>query len=106
MITIVDYIKNEDLKQSATEALNIEPLHTTNSIKGMNLSTSIDTIQEVDVSDLSADASIHQDAYETPALHGSLFQNSTCNEMLTHYNRIVIGWFKNFFPVSQHKQSS
>ena len=35
--------------------------------------------------------------HETPSLHGSLFQNSTHNEMLTHYNRIVIGCFKDFF---------
>ena len=90
--------KNKDQKQSAIKA--------TNSSKGTNFSTSIDTIQEVNVSDLSADISINQDACETPALHGSLFQNSTCNEMLTHYNRIVIGCFKDFFPVSQHKQSS
>ena len=47
---------------------------TTNSSKGANLSTSIDTIQEVNVSDLSADVNIHEDACETPALHGSLFQ--------------------------------
>ena len=26
-----------------------------------------------------------------------LFQNSVQNEMLTHYNRIVIGCFKDFF---------
>ena len=57
--------KNEDQKQSATEAAN--------SSKGMNLSTSIETIQEVDVSDLRVDISMHQDAHETPALHGSLF---------------------------------
>ena len=36
---------------------------------------------------------------ETQALHGSLFQNSTNNEMLTHYNRIVIGCFKDFFQL-------
>ena len=98
--------KNEDQNQSATKASNIEPMPTTNSSKGTNLSTSIDTIQEVNVSDLSADVSIHQNVHATPALHGSLFQNSTCNEMLTNYNRIVIGCFKDFFPVSQHKQSS
>ena len=75
----------------------------------MNLSTSTDTIQEVDISDLanlSADVSIHHDACDTRSLHGGLFQNSTLNEILTHYNRVVIGCFMDFFPVSQHKQSS
>ena len=60
----------------------------------MNLSTSTDTIPEVDVSDLaniSADVSIHHDVQDTPSLQGGLFQNSTHNEMLTHYNRVVIG---------------
>ena len=66
----------------------------------MNLSNSADTIKEVDVSDLanlSADVSIHHNVHDTPSLHGGLFQNSTCNEMLTHYNRVVIGCLKDFF---------
>ena len=95
--------KNEDQKQSATEASKIEPIHTTNSSKGMNLSTSTDTIQEVDVSDLanlSVDISIYHNMHITPSLHGGLFQNSTHNEMLTHYNRVVISCFKDFFSQS------
>ena len=66
----------------------------------MNLSTSADTIPEDDVSDLAnlgADVSIHHDARDTASHQGGLFQNSTCNEILTHYNRIVIGCFKDFF---------
>ena len=66
----------------------------------MSLSTSTDTIPEVDVSDLanlSADVSIHHDVWDTPSLQWGLFQNSTCNEMLSHYNRVVIGCFKDFF---------
>ena len=50
----------------------------------MNLSTSRDTIQEVDVSDLanlSMDIGILHDAHITPSLHGGLFQNSTHNEI-------------------------
>ena len=92
--------KNVDQKQSATEASTIETIHTTNSNKGMNLGTSADTIPEVDVSDLanlSADVGIHHDAWDTASLQGGLFQNSTCNEMLTHYYRVVIGCFKDFF---------
>ena len=37
------------------------------------------------------------DAHDNPSLHKDLFQNSTHNEMLTHYNRMVIGCFKDFF---------
>ena len=83
--------KNEDQKQSTTEASNIEKICTTNTSKGMSLSTSTDTNQEVDVSNLanlSKDISIHHDVCYTPSLHGGLFQNSTCNAMLTHYNRV------------------
>ena len=79
--------KDEDQKQSATEASTIETVHTTNSNKGMNLSTSTNTIPEDDVSDLanlSADVSIHHSAWDTASLQGGLFQNSTCNETLTH----------------------
>ena len=92
--------KNEYQKKSATEALNIEAIHTDNASKGMSLSTSTDTIQEVNASNfanLSTDISILHDAHDTPSLHGGLFQNSTCNEMLTHNNRVVIGCFKDFF---------
>ena len=92
--------KNEDQKQSATEASTIEKICTANSNKGMNLSTSADTIPEVDISylaNLSENISIHHNVWDTASLHGGLFQNSTCNEMLTHYNRVVIGCFKDFF---------
>ena len=91
--------KNEDQKQLAAEASTIETICTANSNKGTNLSTSADTIQEVDISDLanlSADVSIYHNVCDTPSLHGGLFQISTCNEMLTHYNRVVIGCFKDF----------
>ena len=41
---------------------------------------------------------VHHDAHYTPpSLHKDLFQNSMRNEMLTHYNRTVIGCFKDFF---------
>ena len=70
--------KAEHQKQSITETSNLEAIHTTNSNKGMNLST--DTIQEVNVSDLanlSTDVGIHHNVHDTPSLHGDLFQNST-----------------------------
>ena len=85
--------KGKHQKQSVTEASNFETIHNTNGDKGINLST--DTIQEIDVSDLV----MHHDACDTPSLQKDLFQNSVQNEMLTHYNRIVIGCFKDFISV-------
>ena len=82
--------------QSIIEASNSETLHNNNN-KGINVCT--DAIPDVDVSDLvnlSTDA-VHNNACDNPSLHEDLFQDSTRNEMLTHYNRIVIGCFKDFF---------
>ena len=49
-----------------------------------------------DLVDLSSDA-VHHDVYDNQSLCDNLFQNSMRNEMLTPYNRIVIGCFKDFF---------
>ena len=46
---------------------------------------------------ISADISILHDAQETASHQGNLFQNCTCSKMLNHYNRIVIGCFKDIF---------
>ena len=70
--------KGEHQKQSVNEASNLETILNTNSNQGMNLS--MDTIQEVDVSDLanlSMDIGLDHDAHGTPSVHGDLFQNST-----------------------------
>ena len=82
--------------QSIIKASNSETL-SNNDNKGINVST--DTISNVDVSDLvdlSSNA-VHNDAHDNPSLHKNLFQDNVRNEMLTHYNRIVIGCFKEFF---------
>ena len=87
--------KSEHQVQSIIKAPNSET--SSNGNKGINVST--DTIPEVDVSDLvdlSSDAANH-DAHDNPFLHEELFQNSVRNKMLTHYNRIVIGYLKDFF---------
>ena len=92
-----DKHKGKHQTQSITKASNFQTLCSTNDNKGTNVSA--DTIQEADVSDL-ADLSMdtgHHDTCDTPSLHKDLFQNSAQNEMLTHYNRIVIGCFKDFF---------
>ena len=87
--------KNEHIVQSVIKTSNSETL-SNNGYKGINVST--DTIAKVDVSDLvdlSSNA-IHHDACNNPSLHENLFQDSTRNEMLIRYNRIVIGCFKEF----------
>ena len=91
-----DKCKSIHQAQSIIEVSNSETL-CNNGNKGINVST--DTISEVDVSDLvdlSSDA-VHHDAHDNPSLCNDLFQNSIRNEMLSHYNRIVIGCFKDFF---------
>ena len=68
-----------------------------NGNKDLNISTN--TIADVDVSDvedISSDA-VHHEMHDNQFLHENLFQDSVRNEMLTHYNRIVIGSFKEFF---------
>ena len=92
--------KDEDQEQSATEASTIEAICTTNSTKGMDMSNNADTIPDDDVLDLvnlSTDISIYHDAQDTASHQVNLFQNCTCNEMLNHYNRVVIGCFKDIF---------
>ena len=46
--------------------------------------------------DISLDA-VHHEHHDNTSQHENLFQDSVRNEMLTHYNRIVIGSFKEFF---------
>ena len=94
-----DKHKIEHQVQSVMKASNSETL-SNNGNKGINVSK--DTISEVDVSDLvdlSSDV-VHHDVHDIPCLCNDLFQNSMRNKMLTHYNRIVIGCFKDFFSLS------
>ena len=87
--------KDKHQVQSIIKASNSEALND-NGNKGLNVST--DTTVKVDVSDLvdlSSNAVYHY-ACNNPSLHKNLFQDSVRNKMLTHYNRIVIGCFKEF----------
>ena len=88
--------KNKNQVQAVIEASNTEAFN--NSIN-KNLNVSTDTIADVNISDF-ADMSpdvVHQEMHHNPSLHENLFQDSIRSEMLTHYNRIVIGSFKEFF---------
>ena len=91
--------KNKNQVQSVIEASNTEAFNN-NGNEDLNVNT--DTIADVDISDLvdlSSNA-VHHDVHDNPPLHENLFQDSVRNEMLTHYNRIVIGCFKNSFSPS------
>ena len=79
------------IKASNTEAFN------NSSNKNLNIST--DTIADVNVSDftdMSPDV-VHHEMHHSLPQHENLFQNSIRNKMLTQYDRIVIGSFKEFF---------
>ena len=83
---------NKNEKQTVIETGNIN-----NSNIDLNVST--DTIADTNVSDfkhLSANA-VHHKLHHNPSPHENLFPDSVRNEMLTHYNRIVIGSFKEIF---------
>ena len=45
----------------------------------------------------------HHETHNNPSLHENLFQDSIRNEMLTHYNRIFIGSFKEFLQTIWQK---
>ena len=82
--------------QSLIKASNTETL-INNGNNGINVS--IVTIADVDISDLVHLSSnvVHHENCNNLSIHENLYQDSVRNEMLTHYNRIVIGSFKEFF---------
>ena len=89
---------NENQVQTIIEASNTEAF---NNNGNADLNVSTDTIADVDISDfvdmiICPDA-VHHKNCNNLSLDENLFQDSVRNEMLTHYNRIVIGSFKEFF---------
>ena len=91
-----DNVANEKQIQTIIETSNTEAF---NSNDNAILNVSTDTIADVDISDfmdISPDA-VHHKHCNNMSQHENLFQDSVRNEMLTHYNRIVIGSFKEFF---------
>ena len=82
----------ENKKQTVIEATN-----TGNSNVELNVSS--DTIVDMDVSDfehLSA-GEVHPKLHHNPSPHENLFSDTARNDMLTQYNHIVMGSFKEFF---------
>ena len=82
--------------QTIIEASNKEAF---NNNGNADLNVSTDTIADKDISDLPylSPNAVHHETHDNPSPHENLFQDSVRNEMLTHYNRIVIGSFKEFF---------
>ena len=87
---------NENHVQTVKEASNTEAF---NNNGNAHLNVSTDTIADVDISELAylSPNAVHDTTCDNPSPHKNLFQDSVRNWMLTHYNRIVIGSFKEFF---------
>ena len=87
---------NKNHVQTIKEASNTEAFNNNGNV---DLNVSTDTIADVDVSDLAylSPNAVHHETHNNPSLQENLFQDSGRNEMLTHYNRIVIDSFKEFF---------
>ena len=105
----MDNHKDEDQEQTAAEASTVKTIHTISSGKGTELGNNVDTASEVDASDLAnfcADENAHHNIHDVILYPENMFPDSTRNKMLRHYNRIVIGCFKDIFSVGLHKQSS
>ena len=82
-------IENE--KQTAIEATNTD--------SKVELNVSSDTIADMDIFDfehLSA-GKVHPETHHNPSPYENLHSGTVRNEMLTQYNCIVIGSFKEFF---------
>ena len=91
-----DSVANKKQIQTIIETSNTEAF---NNNDNAILSVSTDTIADVDVSDfmdISPDV-VHHEHCDNTSQHENLFQGSIKNEMLTHYNKIFIGSFKEFF---------
>ena len=87
---------NTNQIQPIIETSSSEALMSNNS---KNLNVSMDTIPEVNVSDF-ADVNTnveHGNMHNNMSPHETLYEDSIRNTMLTQYNRIVIGSFKEFF---------
>ena len=87
---------NENQKQTIMETSNTKAFNNNGNV---DLNVSTDTIADIDISDLEylSPNAVHHESHHNPSPQENLFQDSVRNEMLMHYNRIVIGSFKEFF---------
>ena len=92
--------KDLDQEQTAAEASTIKAIHTVSSGKGTELGNNVDITSEGNASDLAnfcADESAHHVMHDAVLYQENMFPDHARNEMLSHYNRIVIGCFKDIF---------
>ena len=87
--------------QATSEASTIETVNTIHSGKSLEIRNHVDTASEDNVSDLAdfyANKNVHHDICD-PGFFPTenIFTNHVCNEMLSHYNHILIGCFKDIF---------
>ena len=100
--SIISLLPRFDSKQSNTNT-TIENkkqtiIEATNKDSKVELNVSSDTIADMDVLDfkhLSA-GEVHPESHHNPSSHENLFSGTVRNKMLTQYNHIVIGSFKEF----------
>ena len=94
----------EDQKQAThatPETSTTETINTIHSGKSLEISNHVDTGSEdnaSDLADLYANDIIHHDMHD-PGFFPTenIFPNHACNELLSHYNCILIGCFKDIF---------
>ena len=96
----IDNHKNKDQEQTSAKASTIKMIHTISSGNVTELGNNVDTISEGNVSDLTnfcTHKSAHHNMQDAAPYQENLFPNHAQNEMLSPYNRIGIGCFKDIF---------
>ena len=65
----------------------------------VELNASSDTIADMDVSDFKhlSMVEVHHESHHNPSPHENLSPDTVRNKIITHYNCIIIGSFKEFF---------
>ena len=100
----------EDQKQATQatpKASTIETINTIHSGKCSEISNHVDTASEdiaSDLADFYATENVYHDIHDPGFIPTeNIFPNHTCNKMLSHYNHILIGCFKDIFSVSRYQ---
>ena len=87
--------------QTTPEASTTETINTIHSGKSLEISNHVDTASEdnaSDIADLYANDIVHHDMHDLGFFPTkNIFPNCTCHEMVSHYNCILIGCFKDIF---------
>ena len=106
----------EDREHATPKASTIDTISTVDRGKNSEMGNHIDKATEdnaflnnehksSDLADFYANTSAQHDMHN-PGLFPTktVFLNCTCNEMLSHYNHILIGCFKDIFSVCEYQQ--